>query len=168
MNITSSLTLNKGLTIRYDHLKEICLSEATEIAKSVSGRKNRSKEKHFEDALNGLMLQYAVAEYLISQDVKLEPSETLAADFVISNEIFIDVKGRFDKSSTCYTQSDWEHSAVKNSDMKLFYLCFDCRRGDGIAIFDGVISKEDISIKSNFSGWIMFANKLKNFELIIT
>lgn len=167
MDITTVFTLNKGLTIRYDHLKEICLSEATEIAKSVSGRKNRSKEKHFEDALNGLMLQYAVAEYLISQNVKLETSDTLAADFMIDNEIFIDVKGRFDKTSTCYRQSDWEHLTVMKNDMHLFYLCFDCRPDDGIAIFDGAISKEDISIKSKFSGWIMFANKLKNFELLI-
>lgn len=156
------IKLYKGLIIPYDHLREDCLSEATKIANSTQGRRSRSKEKHFTDALNGLMLQYAVAEYFISGGLEISQSKTLAVDFVINDQLLIDVKGRFEKSATCYAQSDWEHLTVNQQELNLIYLCFDCR--GGTAIFEGGISRENIQTKSSFSGWIMYPNQLKNFE----
>jgi len=164
MSVETKLILNKGLIIEYAHLREDCLAEAEEIASSATGRKGRSKDRHLEDALNGLMLQYAVAEYFISRDVDVGLSDALIADFSF-NDIFIDVKGRFHKSSTCYTQSDWEHLTANQLNINLIYLCFDCRNGQ--AIFEGGISKEQINRKSNYSGWMIFPNQLKNFEFII-
>lgn len=138
---------------RWAEVREI-LDEAAEIARTT--RTTRTRDQVFEDARNGLMLQYAVASGLEEAGyfIELAPASDKSYDFAV-NGIRIDVKGMFKDTTKYFGQSDWErHNALPST----IYACYDCR--SGICEYAGWCAHGDF-LQSQYSGYYISPARLK-------
>src|SRR5271157_2293799 len=137
---------------RWESVGDI-IAEANEIAKN--RKSGRTQTQVYEDSINGLTLQYAIAQALIDAgyNLRLAPKNDKSFDFEI-DAIRFDVKGMFKESATAFTQSTWEKlNALPNT----IYVCYDCR-GDTCE-YAGWCKHGDFMV-SKIRDYCIFPNRL--------
>jgi hypothetical protein len=129
------------------------LAEAAQIANRGKGGRNR--DQVYQDSMNGLTLQYAVAQELIEKgyNLRLAPREDKSFDFEIDGTRF-DVKGIFKDSAKFFTQSSWERA---NALPTTIYPCYDCR--GGACEYVGWAKHSDFML-SNYDGYFISISRL--------
>lgn len=136
------------------------IKDATCIVKQNTARGDlRTPEQQMLDAVQGLILQFAVFEHLKNEGYKVEAATDFSYDFTLeldNEKFYVDVKGRFDSSARTYTMSRWEYD---NALSEARYFCFDCRQGTGI--YEGWASKEDFRPSNYNDRLYVFANALR-------
>jgi hypothetical protein len=155
------MTLNQSIEFpkRVDRTRWILvpevIDEATEIATST--RDDRSFKEKYEDALNGVSLQYAVGYSLAEagHTVRLAPIEDKSFDFEI-DAVRFDVKGIFKYIARAYKQTTWEHDHALTTTI---YICYNCK-GD-TCDYAGWCRHGDFEL-SNFDGYRIYWDRLKH------
>ncbi len=131
-----------------------------------TAKTNRTHEQVYEDALNGLALETALAAYFVyisgytvAQSTDLVYDLTATTDHGTFN---IDVKGRFRPTSRSYTQSTWERNTLdfREDGLKVHYMCFNCTDGQN-AVYEGYALSEDFSESIKYTGYYIFSNHLR-------
>ena len=145
---------------RWVEVPEIIL-EAKEIAKSTNDRR-RTFEQKMIDSMNGLTLQYAVADALsqAGYEMWLAPRTDKSFDFEIS-AVRIDIKGIFKANAKAFTQSEWERA---NALPTTIYACYDCTGDSGV--FKGWCKHGDFQL-SQFTGYMIYPNRLTTSGILI-
>lgn len=136
------------------------VAEAEEVASSVRARGRSAKEK-LQDCSNGLALQYAVFDDLVTRGFDVTPSPVKEYDIIVKIKgapVHIDVKGIFKPNAKTYSQTEWESISVHALKHKVFYLCFDCRSGE--AIYDGWTDESSFTPSIYYSGTFIYASAL--------
>jgi hypothetical protein len=145
------LTINRE---KWESIPEV-VAEANEIAKSTRNS-NRSTDQIYDDAMNGLSLQYELADILDSNaNYTVDLTKNKSFDFFL-NGIPIDCKGMFSSEATCFKSSEWEKA---NSPPNTIYVCYDCR--STICKYVGWATKESFQpSKINFNQQIVYPSQL--------
>jgi hypothetical protein len=115
---------------RYFYFKQLpeVMAEADKIAKNTDER--RPPEVKYRDALRGLALQYAFAEWLVSLGftVEIAPRTDWWYDLIV-NGILVDTKGRFEGS--WYSQTVNERNALRIKKLEVLYIAIDATNEAG-------------------------------------
>lgn len=142
------------------------ITEAERVARSVKPGQ-RSKEAVFVDCLNGLALQYAVMDNLITRNINATEATKREYDLIITAEngsqTYYDVKGIFKSGSKTYSQTAWEVAMVPRLKHPVYYLCFDCRTGataEPRCRYEGWTDQNGFQPSIYYSGSFIYATEL--------
>ena len=129
-----------GYYLRFDE----ALAEAKEIySKPKHPRDRRTDEERKRDAINGIAMQWAVADILteLGYTVEKAPRGVYHWDLLV-NGIKVDVKSKYD--AKWYQQTVWEEAYVTASNEEILYLLVDAINFK----FDGEIWFKDMHVSN--------------------
>jgi hypothetical protein len=155
---------DKSLDYKSYFQHEWVISTAKEIASYKSKDDDRTLDEKLVDATNGCAVQYAVFEHLKEKDLNVEhaPEDRKEYDLVIrfgDKTIHADVKGIFKQNTKYFGQTPWEKENVPKLGFPVYYLCFDCKSGEGI--YRGWCTDKDFLPSKFNKGTYTFTDKLK-------